>query len=108
MKPMKAIKPRTDATQGIPCFECEAGTLLPTVCDHRVELAEGKVLAVPEVPMLVCDQCGDRVTGDEGNARINAFLDENLNRSGLTGGRHRLRTGRTPTPDDGGEDRVAS
>ena len=29
--------------------------------------------------MLVCDHCGDCVTGDEGNAYINAFLDKALN-----------------------------
>ncbi|MCH7225109.1 type II toxin-antitoxin system MqsA family antitoxin [Verrucomicrobiaceae bacterium E54] len=53
--------------------------MVPTLCDHQVEVAGGKVLTIPEVPMLVCDQCGDRVTGDEGNARINAFLDKALN-----------------------------
>lgn len=76
---MKTIKPDTEPEQEIPCFECETGTLVPTVRDHAVEIQGGKKLTIPDVPMLVCNECGDTVTGDEGNAIINAFLDKTLN-----------------------------
>lgn len=76
---MKTTKPQTNAAPEIPCFECEEGILVPTLEDYRVELPGRKVLTIPEVPMLVCEQCGDRVTGDEGNARIDAFLNKALN-----------------------------
>lgn len=76
---MKTTKPKTDASLAIPCFECEAGTLVPTLCDHKVEIPGRKALTIPDVPMLVCDRCGDKVTGDDGNACINAFLDKALN-----------------------------
>lgn len=76
---MKTTKPKSNSDQSIPCFECEKGNLLPTLRDYKAEIKGGKVLTVPDVPMLVCDQCGDAVTGDEGNACINAFLDKALN-----------------------------
>ena len=78
-EPMKTTKSKINPAQSIPCFECEAGTLVLTLCDHKAELTGGKVLIIPDVPMLACDQCGDKVTGEEGNAYINAFLDNALN-----------------------------
>ncbi|MGD1978633.1 MAG: type II toxin-antitoxin system MqsA family antitoxin [Akkermansiaceae bacterium] len=79
MKAMKTTQPKTSSDQEIPCFECESGSLIPMLKDHPVEVKDGRVLIVPNVPMLVCDCCGDQVTDDEGNAHINAFLDKALN-----------------------------
>lgn len=76
---MKPTKSKTNLVRGIPCFECEKGTLVPTLRDYKTEVRGGKVLTIPDVPMLVCDQCSDTVTGDEGNSCINAFLDKALN-----------------------------
>ena len=52
---------------------------MPVLRDYKVETRGGKTLNIPAVPMLVCDQCGDCVTGDEGNTYIDAFLDKVLN-----------------------------
>lgn len=79
MKMMKTNQPNTSSDQEIACFECETGTLIPALKDYPVVIKKGKVLNVPDVPMLVCDCCGDQVTGDDGNAYINAFLDKALN-----------------------------
>lgn len=76
---MKTIKPTKSDEQGIPCFECDAGFLLPVLRDYTVEIRGGKTLTIPDVPMLECPECGDRVTGDEGNSYINAYLDQALN-----------------------------
>jgi HTH-type transcriptional regulator/antitoxin HigA len=76
---MKTTKQTKSLEQSIPCFECETGTLMPVLRDYKVETRGGKTLNIPAVPMLVCDQCGDCVTGDEGNTYIDAFLDKALN-----------------------------
>jgi len=65
--------------EAIPCFECEAGTLKLTERDYSANLPGGGHLVVPDVPMHACDQCGDVLLGDEGNQRIEAFLNKALN-----------------------------
>jgi putative zinc finger/helix-turn-helix YgiT family protein len=76
---MKTKKKRPPVPEGIPCFECEGGTLLPMLRDHRTEHPKLGVVTVPDVPMLSCESCGSTVIGDEGNRRIDAFLDKALN-----------------------------
>ncbi len=76
---MKTIKPSKPHEQGIPCFECETGALLPVLRDYTVEIRDGKKLTIPDVPMLECHACGDVVSGDDGNSYINAYLDKALN-----------------------------
>lgn len=76
---MKTTKPTKSLEQSIPCFGCETGTLMPVLRDYKVETRGGKILNIPAVPMLMCDQCGDTVTGDEGDTYINAYLDKALN-----------------------------
>lgn len=52
---------------------------MPTLCDYQVELPGNKDLTIPKVPLLVCDQCGDKVSGEEGSRYINAAIDKALN-----------------------------
>jgi len=65
-------------TESISCFECKGGVLQPILEDHVTRHPKLGDITVPGVPMLRCDQCGDVVIGDEGNARIDAFLDAGL------------------------------
>lgn len=59
----------------IPCFECEEGTLQPALKDHATRHPRLGEVLIPDVPMLRCDHCGDEVIGQEGNSRIDAWLD---------------------------------
>lgn len=76
---MKTTNQKPDPTTSIPCFECETGTLQPVLEDHATRHPKLGDLVIPDVPMLRCDECGDVVIGQEGNARIDAFLDAALN-----------------------------
>lgn len=76
---MKKKHQSPNHAEGIPCFECEGGILLPVLQDHRGCHPKLGEFVVPDVPMLRCGQCGDTVIGDEGNARIDGFLDKALN-----------------------------
>lgn len=76
---MKTTKPKNEEAGSIPCFDCDAGILRPEFRDYTTRLKDGKEIAVPDVPFLVCDQCGSEVIGDEGNTRIESFLDHALN-----------------------------
>jgi HTH-type transcriptional regulator/antitoxin HigA len=71
-------KPRTEP-ESIPCFECEEGILLPVMEDHTTVHPKLGTITIPDVPMLRCDSCGDTVIGDDGNNRIDAFLNRALN-----------------------------
>ncbi|MEX2579680.1 MAG: type II TA system antitoxin MqsA family protein [Verrucomicrobiales bacterium] len=75
----EASLPRTETTESIPCFECESGELKPTLQDYASKHPKLGEFTVPDVPVLVCDQCGDTVIGEEGNAKIDAWLDKALN-----------------------------
>lgn len=75
---MKNI-PKTDSNSSVPCFECESGRLQPVTEDHASRHPKLGDFVVRAVPMLRCDQCGDTVIGDEGNARIDSYLDAALN-----------------------------
>ncbi|GAA5483852.1 type II TA system antitoxin MqsA family protein [Haloferula sargassicola] len=76
---MKTIEQNPKAEAAIPCFECESGKLIPELTDYETEHPKLGKLTIPDVPVLVCDHCGDRVLGDEGNRRIDAYLDKALN-----------------------------
>jgi len=76
MKTAKKLKVRTES---IPCFECEGGSLQPVSQDHQTHHPKLGNLTIPAVPMLRCDSCGATVIGEEGNRRIDAFLDKALN-----------------------------
>lgn len=76
---MKTAKPRKKAPGSLPCFECEDGTLRPFLEDHPTEHPKLGKVTVPDVPMLRCNSCGSTVIGDEGNRRIDTFLDKALN-----------------------------
>jgi YgiT-type zinc finger domain-containing protein len=64
---------------GLPCFECEGGRLEPVVEDYTTSHPSRGEIVVPAVPMLRCDSCGDTVIGDDGNRKIDAWLDKELN-----------------------------
>lgn len=72
---MKTIRRKPDTTGTLPCFECEAGTLVPVVEDHTSHHPQLGDITIPDVPMLRCWHCGDTVIGHEGNLRIDAWLD---------------------------------
>lgn len=74
--PTTSHKKSEDAS---PCFECADGTLQPIVQDFKTTLPEGGEITVPDVPMHRCDRCGDLLLGDDGNRKIEAFLDKALN-----------------------------
>jgi putative zinc finger/helix-turn-helix YgiT family protein len=76
---MKTTTTKPDQHASIPCFECEAGTLQPILEDHVTRHPKLEEVVIPDVPMLRCDECGDVVIGQEGNARIDAWLDAALN-----------------------------
>lgn len=76
---MKTPKPTKRTEAEICCFECDQGTLRPTLRDYATPLKDGKKITIPDVPMLECDHCGDSVINDEGNSRIDTFLDHLLN-----------------------------
>ena len=76
MKTAKKLKARPES---IPCFECEAGTLQPVLLDHQTDHPKLGTVTIPGVPMLRCDSCGATVIGEEGNNRIDSFLDNALN-----------------------------
>jgi len=63
-----------NATQAMPCFECDTGTMLPITLEHHTSHPKLGEITIPGVPMLRCDSCGDTVIGQEGSARIDAFL----------------------------------
>ena len=67
-----------NATQAMPCFECDTGTMLPITGEHQTSHPKLGEITIPGVPMLRCDGCGDTVIGQEGNARIDAFLSTAL------------------------------
>jgi putative zinc finger/helix-turn-helix YgiT family protein len=75
---MKATATKPDSPTSIPCFECEAGELCTTIEDHATHHPKLGEVVIPDVPILRCDQCGDVVIGQEGNARIDAWLDAAL------------------------------
>lgn len=75
---MEAIRRKPDTTDTIPCFECEAGTLVAVMEDHTTHHPKLGNITIPDVPMLRCNHCGDTVIGQEGNARIDAWLDAAL------------------------------
>jgi HTH-type transcriptional regulator/antitoxin HigA len=64
---------------GLPCFECEEGRLQSTIEDYTTYHPSRGEMVVPDVPMLRCDRCGELVIGDEGNRKIDAWLDKELN-----------------------------
>ena len=64
---------------GLPCFECEEGRLEPVLEDYTTSHPSRGEIVVPAVPMLRCDRCGDTVIGDDGNRKIDAWLDKKLN-----------------------------
>ena len=63
-----------NAAQVMPCFECDSGTMLPVTLEHHTSHPKLGEITIPGVPMLRCDHCGDTVIGQEGSARIDAFL----------------------------------
>lgn len=76
---MRTNERRPKETAAVRCFECESGKLIPIRTNYETEHPKlGKVI-IPDVTVLVCEQCGDRVLGDEGNRRIDEFLDKALN-----------------------------
>jgi putative zinc finger/helix-turn-helix YgiT family protein len=68
----------SNPTESIPCFECEGGMLQPILEEYVTHHPKLGDITIPDVPMLRCDQCGDVVIGDEGNDRIDAFIDAAL------------------------------
>ena len=72
-----APKPQTEAA--MPCFECEAGTLVREYRPHPLQHPQLGEFTIPAVPVWVCDTCGEQVIGDEGNRLIDAYLDQALN-----------------------------
>jgi putative zinc finger/helix-turn-helix YgiT family protein len=67
-----------NATQAMPCFECDAGIMLPITLEHHTSHPKLGEITIPGVPMLRCDSCGDTIIGHEGSARIDAFLSAAL------------------------------
>lgn len=59
----------------MPCFECDEGMLQPVLEDYATHHPKLGDIVIPDVPVLRCDQCGDEVIGQEGNARIDAWFD---------------------------------
>lgn len=68
-----------NATQAMPCFECDAGTMLPITLEHHTSHPKLGEISIPGVPMLRCDSCGDTIIGQEGSFRIDSFLSAALN-----------------------------
>jgi len=76
---MKTTPHKPDSATSVPCFECDAGTLQPVLENHATRHPKLGDVVIPGVPMLRCDHCGDVVIGQEGNARIDTWLDATLN-----------------------------
>lgn len=72
---MKTKEPTTKATDRMPCFDCEAGTLEPVLEDYVIQHPRLGEVTVPEVPLLRCAHCGSTVLGEEANERIDGWLD---------------------------------
>ena len=71
--------PKPDQSEKNPCFECDKGVLQKVVEDYRSDHPKLGEFEVPDVTFLVCDHCGDRLLGNEGNAKIDQWLDQALN-----------------------------
>lgn len=75
---MKTNPPSNSVPSGIPCFECEEGTLQPSLQDYATHHPKLGDITIPAVPMLRCDHCGDTVLGEAGNTHIDAWLEKAL------------------------------
>ncbi len=76
---MKSTRKRQIPLASVPCFECDGGTPRPVFQDHPAVHPELGKVTVPAVPMLRCDSCGAIIIGDEGNKRIDIYLEKALN-----------------------------
>lgn len=76
---MKTTKKLRSSLASIPCFECEGGTLQSVLQDYSTQHPKLGSITIPAVPMLRCDSCGAIVIGEEGNNRIDGYLDKALN-----------------------------
>ena len=76
---MKTEKKNETSSEEFACFECETGRLRTVYEDYRTTLPSGAEVMVPNVPMLRCDCCGDTVIGDDGNQKIDAWLNKVTN-----------------------------
>lgn len=75
---MKTTEPKPKTEAAMPCFECESGVLVRELRDYTLDHPKLGEITIPNVPVLVCHSCGDRVIGDEGNQLIDTFLDQAL------------------------------
>ena len=61
------------------CFECENGKYDIIKCDYDTSFFTNGILekhTIPNVPMYVCDKCGDRCTDDIGCKYIEATISQ--------------------------------
>ena len=59
------------------CFECENGKYEIIKCDYATQFHVNGILenhTIPNVPMHVCDKCGDQCTDDIGSKYIEAAI----------------------------------
>ena len=76
---MKTEKKIETGADELACFECEAGRLRAICEDYRTKLPSGLEVTVANVPMLRCESCGDKVICDEGNRKIDSWLNRITN-----------------------------
>lgn len=75
---MKNTEP-TPTSDAISCFACESGTLITELRDYKTFHPSLGDITIPDVPMLLCRDCNELLIGDEGNRRIDDYLDNALN-----------------------------
>ena len=73
------MKTKSQKTTTEPCFECDDGILEVKLLDYNSQHPQLGEFTVSKVPMLVCNCCGDTLLGEEGNTKIDHYLDKALN-----------------------------
>ena len=62
--PMKTTEPCPGTEAAMPCFECESGSLIRELRDHTIRHPKLGEITIPDVPVFVCDSCGEQVIGE--------------------------------------------
>jgi YgiT-type zinc finger domain-containing protein len=74
------MKTKANVLQRNPCFECDAGSLLPMCEPFTTHTSEGLEITIPDVPMDRCNSCGDTLLSGEATAYVNDYLDRAVSR----------------------------
>jgi YgiT-type zinc finger domain-containing protein len=71
------------------CPVCHFGKLQERKVTHT-QIFQGRLIAIPNVPALVCDVCGEKILDDEVLIRLSGLLGQDKRDMGFTRLRHSL------------------